>query len=67
MAVARCFNRISEAAEYCASIGLKDVYIVMGPLGTDGRFDSAFKTVIRPPRTSLTSSAPTKLARDFVN
>jgi hypothetical protein len=47
---ARSFPRVAEAAEHCAVEGLKSVYIVTGKIGADGRFDSAVKTIMRPPR-----------------
>jgi hypothetical protein len=64
---ARAFTRIIEAAEHCAAAGLKDVYIIMGMLQPDGRFDSNTKTIMRVPAvhgsSSVTVPAEDEVAR----
>lgn len=55
---ARTFSRVVDAVDHCARVGLKDVYIVAGRLGADGRFDSATKSIVRLPRIVTMSSSP---------
>ena len=55
---ARSFSRVAEAAEHCAAADLRNVYIVTGRLGSDGRFNSALKTFIRP--SALRSPSPVR-------
>jgi hypothetical protein len=44
---AHSFGRVAHAADYCRDAELRDVCIVVGNLGTNGRFDSASKTIFR--------------------
>lgn len=54
---ARGFGRITEAAEFCAGAGLKEVHIVVGTVRADGRFDASSKTIMRVPRTRTGTGA----------
>jgi hypothetical protein len=50
LSLARNFDRIHDAAEYCSTQDIRGVHLVMGIPSEDGRFTATSKTILQVPR-----------------